>query len=488
MYSSKTLALYEFDELEDIQERYHVDLHGDLEEKGFTRAEIPKAFKELFEPARYKIYWGGRGGAKSWNIARALLILGAHTPLKVLCTREYQNSIADSVHALLAFQIKLMNLGHVYTVNKNEIIGKNGTLFIFKGIARSVQEVKSTEGVDICWVEEANSATETSWDTIIPTIRKEGAEIWASFNPRFKHEAAYRRFIVDKEPEFIDDDRWAVVKKVGMEDNPFFTGVLQQESDNLKEKDYAKWLHVYGGELLEIAEGAIFGVQYLAAKRQGRIMPIPLADGAEVFTFWDLGKNDQTAIWWMQNIGPQYRFIDFYQARQREISHYIDIIKGQCEDVSAELNERRRGYNYGMHYMPHDVAHDILGMERNRQQQFEDGGVKPIEVVPRTPSKEEAIQAGRDAFAECYFDEHYCEDGLDMLKSYRYDYDEKNDTFRKHPHHDFASNGADAYLQFAQAFNPYSGWGGIKRQEKTMSKRRRSKVKLVRRGNNYGLG
>src|SRR5215831_7684670 len=148
-------------------------------------AEFPHAFRELFEPHRYKSFYGGRGGAKSWNFARALLIQGVRKPIRILCARETMESISESVHRLLSDQIGLLGLTSFYTVERVRIYGRNGTEITFAGLRHNVANIKSYEAVDIVWVEEAQSVSRESWNVLIPTVRKEGSEIWISFNPDF---------------------------------------------------------------------------------------------------------------------------------------------------------------------------------------------------------------------------------------------------------------------------------------------------------------
>ena len=123
--------------------------------------------------------YGGRGGAKSWNFARALLALGYLRPLRILCTRETQRSIADSVHRTLSDQIEqlertgMKGIQAHYTIQQNNIIGRNGTEFIFAGLRQNISNLKSYEGVDICWVEEAHVVSDHSWEVLLPTLRKD---------------------------------------------------------------------------------------------------------------------------------------------------------------------------------------------------------------------------------------------------------------------------------------------------------------------------
>ena len=126
--------------------------------------EFPQKFRFLFEPHPYKCAWGGRYGLKSWSFARALLILGASKPLRILCTREVQKSIKDSVHSLLVDQAQAVGLGAFYDPLETEIRGKNGTTFLFAGLAQhTVESIKSFEGADIVWVEEARAVSDRSW-------------------------------------------------------------------------------------------------------------------------------------------------------------------------------------------------------------------------------------------------------------------------------------------------------------------------------------
>jgi phage terminase large subunit len=201
------------------------------------------------------VLYGGRGSGKSMNIARALLVEGARRPLTILCTREIQTSINDSVHRLLREQIELLQLDSFYRVTQNAIYGQNGTEFIFKGLRFNVREIKSTEGVDICWCEEAQVISADSWDVLIPTIRKDGSEIWISFNPLDEHDPTYQRFV-------ISPPDTAYVRKVNYDENPFFPEVLKQEMEWLKKKDYQSYLHVWEGEVRRQSNALVFGGRF----------------------------------------------------------------------------------------------------------------------------------------------------------------------------------------------------------------------------------
>lgn len=209
------------------------------------KVATPDAYAFLYSPSfgtlRYRVAYGGRGSAKSWQFARALLVHGLTAPLRILCAREYQASIRDSVHRVLADQISALNLDGFYTIKESEIVGANGTLFIFKGLRRDIAQIKSTEGVDICWVEEAEAVSDASWRTLIPTIRKPNSEIWVSFNPALADDPTYKRFVINA-PER------SVVRKVSYADNPWFPLVLREEAEALRRADPEAFAHVWGGE------------------------------------------------------------------------------------------------------------------------------------------------------------------------------------------------------------------------------------------------
>lgn len=415
--------------------------------------EIAEAFKPLFKPKRYKIFYGGRGGAKSWAFAQALLILGVQKPIRILCTREFQGSIRESVHKLLSDTIDRLHLNSFYDIQQSTIRGKNGTQFIFEGLKNNTTKIKSMEGVDYVWCEEAEAITEQSWDILIPTIREKGSEIWVSFNPSSETDATYQRYIapyisqIDESGFYEDDDLY--VAKVSWRDNPWFPDELKREMEIMKANDHNKYLHVWEGECKTAVEGAIYGEQLRKAKEDGRITSVPIESSIPVDTFWDLGRNDTTAIWFMQRVGLENRFIDFYESRLVGLDHYARVLKD-------------KGYLYGDHYLPHDVEVKELSTNRSRKEILEDLGIKPINVVRRIQSVQEGIEMTRQAFSSCWFDSERCKEGISALKNYQYQFDEKYGTFRMSPLHNWASNGADAFRQFAQGYTAEKDdWGEI---------------------------
>lgn len=214
--------------------------------------EIARPFREILNPARYKVFYGGRGGGKSWTIGKVLVSRAAFEKKKILCAREIQKSIKDSVHALLVEQIEQLDLSKLYEITKNSIRGiYSGSEIIFNGLRHNVQEIKSTEGIDICWVEEAQGVSEESWKVLIPTIRKPDSEIWVTFNPAQESDPTYQRFIVNPPPG-------SIVRKVNWNDNPWFPEVLRAELEYDRRIDPDKYLHIWEGNPVQHSEAQVF--------------------------------------------------------------------------------------------------------------------------------------------------------------------------------------------------------------------------------------
>jgi len=309
--------------------------------------EEPEAFGVLDRPKRYKVFYGGRGGAKSWQFAQALIIRAVEGKIRVLCARELQNSIRESVHKLLKDTIDRLKLSHLFQVEKSTIYSTTGSQFIFLGLKNDPRKVKSTEGIDIAWCEEAEAISEESWDVLIPTIREEGSEIWVSFNPALETDPTYQQFIAPHQLDldsdgFYEDDE-VYVTKVGWRDNPWFTSTLRKEMEKMKRENPNKYLHVWEGQTRAAVEGAIYGDQIKAALDAKRITSVPIETSVPVNTFWDLGRNDVTAIWFHQQVGLESRFIDYYEHRLVGLDHYARLL-------------REKNYLYGTHYLPHDAS------------------------------------------------------------------------------------------------------------------------------------
>lgn len=404
---------------------------SDAVQQAIAKAEFPQKLSILFDKARYKVLYGGRGGAKSWGIARALLIIGAQKPTRVLCAREFQTSIKDSVHKLLSDQIFAMGLEDFYEITQNTIRGKNGSEFNFVGLKNNVSNIKSFEGVDICWVEEAQTTSKLSWNVLIPTIRKEGSEIWVSFNPELETDETFQRFVVNP-PE------GAIVQKINWSDNPWFPETLRLEKDALYARDREAYNTVWEGVCRQTVDGAIFAKEMVAAEMDGRITRVPYDPIKPVHAVFDLGWSDATAIWFVQFIGMETRLIRYIENNQQTISWYL-----------AEM--QKYNYVYDTLWLPHDAAAKNLGTGKSIEEIVRATGMN-VRILPRVPITD-SINAARTIFAKCYFDRENTHQGLQCLRHYRYDVDPDTKMFSKTPLHDNYSHGADAFRYIGLMIN-----------------------------------
>ena len=391
-----------------------------------AQAVFPEKLSCLFDPprSRYRVLYGGRGGAKSWGIARALLIKAAQAPMRILCAREFQTSIRDSVHKLLVDQITAMGMMGLFEITQSSIRGLNGSEFFFVGLKNNVSNIKSFEGVDICWVEEAQSVSRLSWNVLIPTIRKEGSEIWVSFNPELEQDETYQRFVVSPPPG-------AVVQKINWSDNPWFPETLRAEKDALKARDPAAYATVWEGVCRQTVDGAIFARELEMADIDGRIGRVPYDPVKPVHAVWDLGWSDQTAIWFVQFIGMETRLIRYIEDSQKTITHYL-----------AEL--QKFGYVYDTMHLPHDAQNKTLAANGRSIEEIVRAAGHHVSILPKVPVAD-SINAARTIFANCWFDRENAGEGLNCLRHYRYEVDPDTGQFSRNPLHDQYSHGADAF-------------------------------------------
>lgn len=229
--------------------------------------DFSPALETLLKETRYKVLYGGRGGAKSWDVARLLILIACYAtpnnpiagftgPVRILCAREFQKSIAESVHRLLEEQIGMMGLSSCFFIGKTSIKSVTGSEFIFEGLKMNVNKIKSLEGIDIAWVEEAEMVSAYSWSILTPTIRKAGSQIWVTFNPREEDDPTYQMFVIHGE-DYGDE---LSICKVGHNDNPWFELTnLVKDMERAYRIDAEAADHVWGGNIRKITGAQIFG-------------------------------------------------------------------------------------------------------------------------------------------------------------------------------------------------------------------------------------
>lgn len=390
-------------------------------------ANFPEKARDLFIPYRYKILYGGRGSGKSHSIARYLLIAGVAERHRILCTREVQKSIRDSVKRLLDDQIEELGLQRHYQSLDTEIRGKNGTIFLFNGLSTETSDtIKSYENITKVWCEEAASISKRSWDILIPTIRAEGSEILASFNPDLETDETYQRFVVNP-PESC------VSIEMNYRDNPWFPRVLDAERRHCQERDPDNYDNIWEGKCRPAVEGAIYFKEIQRAQENGQITFVPYDPLRKVQIVVDLGWNDAMSIALVQKGHSSLNIIEYMEDTHRPIDSY-----------SAEL--KAKALHWGKVWLPHD------GFAGNIQS----GGKSVADIFKRlgwdVASKDEVVQLSvedgirnaRMTFGQVAFNAAKCERLLECLKRYRRRINRQTNE-EAAPLHDEYSHGADCF-------------------------------------------
>lgn len=391
------------------------------------RSQFPEKLEGIFDPHRYKVIYGGRGGGRSWGVARYLLIEGGKAPHRFLCTREVQKSIKDSVHRLLQDQISVLGMDHFYEVLDTEIRGLNGTVFVFSGLSdQTAESIKSYEGVTKAWCEEAQSISKKSWRMLIPTIRAEDSEILVTFNPELDTDETYQRFIVNTPP-----DAWLC--ELNWRDNPWFPEVLEQERLHCMETEPDEYENIWEGKCRPAVEGAIYAREIAEALSDQRIVRVPYDPRLKVHTIWDLGWNDSMAIILVQKVRSELRIIEYIEDSHKTLDWY-----------AAELNSKR--YNWGTDWLPHDGDVKEFRTGKSAKQILQRFNRK-VRITPKI-GVEDGIKMARMTFGQCFFDKVNAEKLVECLKRYRRSVHTKTDEPMK-PVHDSFSHGADAFRYLA---------------------------------------
>lgn len=276
-------------------------------------------------PARNRVLYGGRSSSKSWDAAGFAIFLSNSCKIRVLCTRQFQSKIEESVYTLLKIQINRFNLGHRFRILENKIINRyTGSEFIFYGLWRSIDEIKSLEGIDIHWAEEAHLLTEEQWEILNPTIRKQGSQHWIIFNPRLVTDFVYRRFVVNPPPNTI-------VRKINYNDNPFLSNTMHAEIEAAKAEDYENYLHVYEGNPKSDDEESVIKRSHVMAAIDGHsILGIEISGIRRIgFDVADAGK-DYCAM--VESYGSLNVWADQWKAKEDE------LLKS-CSKVWAKARE-----------------------------------------------------------------------------------------------------------------------------------------------------
>jgi phage terminase large subunit len=385
---------------------------------------IPTArvFEPLLQPARFKGAWGGHGGGKSHFFGELLVERCLLNPgTLAVCIREIQRTLSQSSKRLVETKIGELGVGAQFRVLYDRIETPGGGLIIFQGMQDATAEsIKSLEGYQIAWIEEAQT---------LPTIRAEGSEIWASWNPRRKSDAV-DEFLRQKKPDN------AIVVKANWRDNPWFPSVLDEERQLDLERYPERYGHIWSGDYAKAFEGAYWARELAEARRQGRISEVARDPLLPIRLYWDIGgagaKADACAIWVVQFVGQAIRILDYIEGQGQVLGYYTNEL-------------RARGYEKALCFLPHDGVNTnaITGLryaDHLRDAEFN------VTVVPNQGAGAASmrIEAVRRLFPKVWFNADATEAGRDALGYYHERKDEARD-IGLGPEHDWSSHAADAF-------------------------------------------
>jgi phage terminase large subunit len=410
----------------------------------------------LDTPSRYKVLYGGRGGGKTEGIAIALIIFARMKRLRIVCFREFQKSIKESVHSTIKQKIYDLGLEAEFDIRETSIVcRRTGSEFLFHGLRYNIDSIKSLARIDIAWCEEAKNISASSWKILGPTIRGrhesdpngmggpfgQGPEIWVSYNPELDDDETHRMFVTNPPPEFdTTGKRFCIVKKINYYDNKWFPADLRAEMEATKAASEDKYLEVWEGHTKQTLDGAIYAEEIRNVIIEGRRGKIPYNPSKPVHTFWDLGHNDKTAITFVQTIGVEFNIIDYYENSLKKMPYYIKHLQDT-------------GYVFGRHCLPHDGEAETLSNVTPEKQMRDAFPNSSIRIIKAPARKFLGINAVRSVFPLCNFDHDKTGDLWQCLTRYCYKIQGEvagKTVFSKEPDHDTPwSHGADSMQTFA---------------------------------------
>jgi phage terminase large subunit len=404
------------------------------------RIDIPtaRAFMELTYPARYLGAYSGRGAGKSHFFAeliveRCMLQRGTLG----VCIREVQRTLAQSSKRLIETKIHELGLGSDFRVFHDRIEAPGDGLLIFQGMQDSTAEsIKSLEGYDVAWVEEAQTLSHRSLALLRPTIRTEGSQIWFSWNPRRKTDAV-DQFLREKKPSN------AIVVKTSWRDNPWFTAELEAERQLDLDQYPERYAHIWEGDYIRATEGAYYAALLQKARDEGRIGKVAADPLLQYRACFDIGgagaKADACAIWIVQWVDKEIRVLDYIEGQGQVLAYYTNEL-------------RERGYDRCEVYLPHDGVNTNIVTGLRYADHLRDAGFS-VQVVRNQGmgAASQRVEAVRRILPRCCFDEAKCSAGLDALANYHEKRDEGRD-IGLGPEHDWSSHAADAFGLMAVAW------------------------------------
>lgn len=396
------------------------------------RIEVPEVFVPLLQPKRYLGVHGGRGSGKS-HFCAEYVIAKAISGARVACIREVQNSIKDSVKQLITDKILGHGLESMFEILEQEIRGPRGSLIVFKGMqSYNAANIKSLEGFDLAWVEEAQTLSGHSLDLLRPTFRKVGSQLLFAWNPRYKTDAVDKFFRSAKRDDMV-------TVRANWYDNPWFKQTPLYQ-DMLKDFDIDpdKAEHVWNGAYGS-SQGAILAKWVNQAERDKRIHNEVKFDpeGMPIEVSADLGFRDTASFWYWQRVPGGFNVLKYDGDSGLDAEEWIPRIQDHIRDLGCKT--------VGKIWLPHDSRAKTFQSRHTTMEQFVKAfGANHVGLVPQS-KKLDQISAARTVIDRCAFNAELCETGLDGLRAWEFVYSEENGVFSREPNHNWASHPSDAF-------------------------------------------
>ena len=407
------------------------------------RIPTAEVFLPLLEPARYKGAHGGRGSGKSHFFA-GLLVEDhlAERGMLSVCIREVQKTLKESAKRLIEGKLSDFGLGEAdgFKVFREVIQTPGDGAIIFQGMKdHSAESIKSLEGFKRAWLEEAQTISARSLSLLRPTIRAEGSEIWASWNPRRKTDPIDLMFRGDERPTGV------ACVQANWSENPWFTDVLDQERLDCLRQDPEQYPHIWDGDYATVSVGAYYSPSLQAMKREGRLCGVPLDPLMTVRAIWDIGgtgaKADACSIWICQFVGREIHVINYYEAQGQPLAAHIQWL-------------RSNGYGNALCVLPHDGATNDKVFDVSYESALTSAGLEVL-VVPNQGkgAAMNRIEATRRLFPSIWMNEATTEAGREALGAY---HPKKNESRNVDlgPEHDWSSHAADAFGLMCVSYEP----------------------------------
>lgn len=330
------------------------------------KATLNPVLKDFWlTPARNKVLYGGRASSKSWDAAGFAIFLADNYKLRILCARQFQNKIEESVYSLLKIQIERFGLKHRFKVLDSKIINLHtGAEFLFYGLWRHISEVKSLESIDICWLEEAHNITEEQWEILEPTIRVEYSQFWVIFNPKLSTDFVYKRFVVNPPAN-------TVVRKINYTENAFLSKTMLDVINAAKAEDQQDYEHVYLGVPKDDDEQAIIKRIWIMSAIDAHLMLMIEPTGRHIAAL-DVADQGDDLNAFAKRHGVVVNTLKVWSGKNLDIYATTAKALGLCDEHGADM----------MYYDADGLGAGVRGDSRIMNEERRSSGANEITVEP----------------------------------------------------------------------------------------------------------